>query len=352
MKLVLISDLHFGIHNDSEIFLEHQRNFFEEQLFPYIMDQKIKNIVILGDMFDRRKYTNHQTIHFLKNNFFDALKKMNITVHSIMGNHDVALKSTNSINSPNLLLREYENIIYYSHPHHITFDTLKILMMPWINPENQTELYGVMNKSSAPIMLGHFELKDEELRRDFKFANGVLGKEVSRFERVISGHYHHKFTKGNFTYLGTPYQLDNSDIDSDKGFHILDTETRSLTFIKNHKTLFESIVWDDHLTEKEIDNLDPNFFTKKYIKIKVKKKNKTNLFEKYLTTIENFNPYDISLDETEATLDDKVEIKSTDDTLSVFKKHINAISEFNEKKKQLIYSTIDETYHEAFKYIF
>ena len=116
--------------------------------------------------------------------------------------------------------------------------------------------------------------------------------------------------------------------------------------------MFESIVWDDHLTEKEIDNLDPNFFTKKYIKIKVKKKNKTNLFEKYLTTIENFNPYDISLDETEATLDDKVEIKSTDDTLSVFKKHINAISEFNEKKKQLIYSTIDETYHEAFKYIF
>ena len=44
MKIVLISDLHFGIHNDSEIFLEHQRNFFEEQLFPYIIRDNFPSI--------------------------------------------------------------------------------------------------------------------------------------------------------------------------------------------------------------------------------------------------------------------------------------------------------------------
>ena len=122
MKILLLTDLHFGVKSDSPIFHEYQKLFFDDILFPYLDTHSIDTMIILGDVFDRRKYTNHQTIEHCKKNFFDVLEIRNIQIHNILGNHDVTFKNTNRLNSPNLLLREYKNITHYDIPKDVRFD--------------------------------------------------------------------------------------------------------------------------------------------------------------------------------------------------------------------------------------
>ena len=49
----------------------------------------------------------------------------------------ICYKNTNTINTPDLLLEQYDNIHIYSEVEDIVVDGLKITMLPWINSENQ-----------------------------------------------------------------------------------------------------------------------------------------------------------------------------------------------------------------------
>ena len=46
-----------------------------------------------------------------KENYYDRLRDMGITVYTVVGNHTAYYKNNNSINTIDLLLREYDNII-------------------------------------------------------------------------------------------------------------------------------------------------------------------------------------------------------------------------------------------------
>ena len=58
---------------------------------------------------------------------------------------------------------------------------------------------------------------------------GMDHKLFSKFERVLTGHFHTKSTIDNITYLGTQLELSWADAHDKKHFHILDTATRELT---------------------------------------------------------------------------------------------------------------------------
>ena len=73
MKVAFICDTHFGVRNDSPIFLDNAIKFFEEQFFPYLRENKIKTVIHLGDLFDRRKYINFNTLNTVRDKFFQCL---------------------------------------------------------------------------------------------------------------------------------------------------------------------------------------------------------------------------------------------------------------------------------------
>ena len=60
---------------------------------------------------------------------------------------------------------------------------------------------------------------------------------LQKFDTVFSGHFHHKSDDGHIYYLGSPYEFYWNDCDDRKGFHIFDTETRSLERIINPRTI-------------------------------------------------------------------------------------------------------------------
>jgi len=110
MKIALITDQHFGARNDSIQFHEYYKKFYDEFFFPTLAEHEIDTIIELGDIFDRRKYVNFDTLYRAREYFFDPIVKAGIELHCIVGNHDIYFKNTLKVNAPELLLQDYGNI--------------------------------------------------------------------------------------------------------------------------------------------------------------------------------------------------------------------------------------------------
>ena len=103
MRVAIVTDIHVGARSDSKIMANHFAKFYTDIFFPTLEEQEITRVLMLGDIFDRRKYINFQSLHAARNYLFEPLRDYEVDV--IVGNHDTALKSTNEINSLDALFR-------------------------------------------------------------------------------------------------------------------------------------------------------------------------------------------------------------------------------------------------------
>ena len=88
MKVALVTDTHFGARSDSLAFDAYFAKFYDECFFPYLEEHDIKTICHLGDIFDRRKYINFNTLKSCKRYFFGKAAELGIEIQIIHGNHD------------------------------------------------------------------------------------------------------------------------------------------------------------------------------------------------------------------------------------------------------------------------
>ena len=122
MKLCILGDTHFGMRGDSLEFHKHYEKFYNDVFFPYLIDNKIDTVFQLGDLFDRRKFINFNSLYLARKYFFNKLKENNIKFYTLLGNHDVTYKNTLEVNSSQLLLNEYDNITIFEKFETINFD--------------------------------------------------------------------------------------------------------------------------------------------------------------------------------------------------------------------------------------
>ena len=99
MKMVILGDTHFGMRGDSIIFHKHYEKFYDTVFFPYLKENNIDTVFQMGDLFDRRKFINFNSLFLCRKYFFNKLKENNITFYSILGNHDITYRNTLEINS-------------------------------------------------------------------------------------------------------------------------------------------------------------------------------------------------------------------------------------------------------------
>ena len=97
MKIALITDTHFGGKNDNLSFATFQRRFYEGTFFPILDREGVDTVLHLGDTFDRRKYTNFNTLKLAKEMFFTPIYERDIEFHALLGNHDCYFKTTNDV---------------------------------------------------------------------------------------------------------------------------------------------------------------------------------------------------------------------------------------------------------------
>ena len=213
MKIALINDTHFGARGDSQIFLEYFMKFFETSFFPYIQENKIDTVFHLGDLMDRRKFVNFNTLNTTRKRFLEPLEDMGVKTHIILGNHDTYYKNTNELNSVQELLGDrYENFNIIESPQELWLEDNGFVMIPWINKSNKEESLELLNTTSCPIAAGHFELNGYEVLPGIRHHGGLDDKILKKFEQVWSGHFHQKSSRDNINYLGAQYQITFSDL--------------------------------------------------------------------------------------------------------------------------------------------
>lgn len=335
MKILLITDQHFGARNDNVGFLDFYEDFYSKVVIPYIDKHKITTVIDLGDTFDRRKYVNFFTLERAKKMWFDPLHERGVIVHTLIGNHDTYYKNTNEVNSPELLLGDYENIITYPSPQVLELDYCNIAMLPWICSGNYAESMDFVKSCKADILMGHLELSGFAMYRGYENDHGMDASIFNRFDTVYTGHYHHKSSNGNITYLGNPYELTWSDYNDPRGFHVLDTKSRGLEFIQNPYRMFYKVIYDDR-QEVEIDAEKFAHLNGKYLKVVVREKNNPYNFDLFIEAIYKNNPAQLTIveDIDLTSYEDDDTINEAEDTVTILSKYIEGM-EINADKSKL-----------------
>lgn len=336
MLVCILGDTHFGARGDNPYFHNHFKKFYTEFFFPYLKENNINTVIQLGDVFDRRKYVNFNTLQQSKEYFFDPLNE-GFNSYLLVGNHDTYFRNTNDVNSLNLLLEGYSNITAILESQTINLDGVDIHLVPWINVGNETESIRAMEDTNAQIVCGHFEIDGFEMHRGAVHEGGLKPSVFEKFDMVLSGHFHTRSTRRNITYVGTPYEMTWSDWDDPKGFHILDTNTRELKFIPSPYQMFHK-VWYDDLNKSLTDTVVADFSQYKETIVKVIIKNKTNpyWFDLYIEKLEKAGAIDIQVVEDHLNLnleDDADIVNEAEDTLTILNKYVEQLELKADKQK-------------------
>lgn len=350
MKIALVTDTHWGVRNDNLSFLDYFDKFYSNIFFPTLDERGIDTVLHLGDIVDRRKYISYVTLRRLKEGFIEPCRSRNIDLHVIVGNHDVPYKNTNEINAMQELF-DATNVKYYSEVAEVLFDDVPHAIVPWINNANYADTIDFMKNTEAQVVFGHFEIAGCLMDRGNMNEHGMKISDFKRFDRVMSGHFHHKSTTQNIDYLGCPYELTWSDYQDPKGFHIYDTETRELEFIQNPYTMFNKVFYNDEgKTLEKILDVDFSPFENTYVKVVRHSAGNPYWFDKFMDKLVKANPINIQVVEDHLNLDiedDDDIINEAEDTLTILSKYIDTMPDTVPKKKldSLMKSLYTEALH-------
>ena len=342
MKVAIITDQHFGARKNSKLFHDYFLKFYNDVFFPTIEKEGIKTVVDMGDTFDNRTGVNFGALSWAKNNYYDRLQEMGVTVHTIVGNHTAFYKNTNEVNAVDLLLREYENVKVYAEPTEVLLDELKVLFVPWINQENEENTSKLIQKTSCVCAMGHLELNGFRAHKGHIMENGMESKLFEKFSLVFSGHYHTRSNNGKIYYLGNPYEMFWNDVNDTRGFTIFDTKTLEFTSVNNPYRMFYNIYYED----TNYQTFDSREYEGKIVKIIVRKKSDTKKFEKFVDKLYDSNVHELKIVENfQIQESEDFEAFESEDTLSILNRYIEEAE--IDLDKSVLQKIIHEVYQEA-----
>jgi len=209
MKCLITNDVHLGIARNDDIWLEQS-----VKLFQCIIDEchrrNVYTLCILGDFFHDRKNLYMKTLDTAIR-IADMLKKEGIYTIYVIGNHDVFHKTENTI-SPLSMFNEYDNIRIIKEPTMLE----GVGFASWGNVLDDNTL-------NSKYLFGHFEINGFPVTNKMIFDKSQYNaSDFSKYDSVITGHFHIPSNRQNITYLGSPYHLNFNDVDSLRGFYFFD----------------------------------------------------------------------------------------------------------------------------------
>jgi hypothetical protein len=342
MKVAIITDQHFGARKNSKLFHDYFLKFYNDIFFPTLEKEGITTVIDMGDTFDSRKGIDFSALSWAKNNYYDRLQSMGVTVHTIVGNHTAYYKNTNEVNAVDLLLREYDNVTVYSEPTEVKLGRLKVLFIPWINQGNEQKTLRLIEDTSCKCAMGHLELHGFRVNKHVVMDHGLDSKVFDKFKLVFSGHYHTRSNNGTVFYLGNPYELYWNDVNDTRGFHIFDTETLEKTPIDNPYQMFRSIYYED----TNYQTFDTREYENKIVKIVVRKNTDSKKLEKFVDKLYTANVAELKVIENfDIQESEEFEAFESEDTLSILNRYVEE-SELG-VEKSIVQKMIQEIYQEA-----
>jgi len=291
-KICCISDIHIGVHQNN-IFWHTTTLEWSCWLRDRLREQGIKDIIICGDLFHYRDEISVNTLH-VANNVLKNLKEFNIIM--LVGNHDAYYKDRSDVNSLSIL-DGWSNITVISQPSRINIFNKELGIVPW----------GVELKHipECDILFGHFEIETFKMNAHKICDHGIKTSELlKKATLIISGHFHlreeRKYDNKTILYLGNPFQMDFGDVDSTKGFYILDIPNTRYTFFENnfsptHKKVYLSQVTDSN--NKLFENVE-NDVKNNLTRLVVDKNISNDEIDIILSKLNMYKPLNLTVDYT------------------------------------------------------
>lgn len=330
--VIIIGDLHIGARNNSALFLDYMKSYFYNELFPLIKKYNIKHVIQLGDTLDKRKNIDFITSAFLIKEWFSWFDDNNVTLYSLIGNHDTYYKNTNSVSGIKQYENLFKNIKIITEPETIKIGSTNFIIVPWVCPENKDSikeyLENIIPKKNGEynIVCGHFELAGFAIHRNFLSKTGTLeNDEFNKFDHVFSGHYHSPSKNGIIQYVGTPYWLTWNDYGDKKKIILMDADNPLDTMqnIYTEHSLFHKIVYQSGMST------DINIPSGSYVKLIVNEPDElldvfvNNITEKY--NLSQCQIIDVS--EVDTVNNDELDNIELDDPFKIMMNSISGIKD-------------------------
>lgn len=259
MKFLLSSDLHIkkGIYVD--IGLEYL-----DYIQDYCLSNDIKNIIFLGDIFEKSSKIYNEAFVPVFNKFYEMQK---LIFAFILGNHDIY--SSNRENSIIEVFSPFGSVykdfhgIFPNDGNGIDSQSFDFGFLPYTKSEQD------LPTQKIKYLFTHLAIAD------FKFDNNFHVNEriafprdlFSNYKLVFSGHFHRHQVRDNIIYVGSPYQLSFEESGVEKGFIVFDSDDGEWEFIKyNAAPEYIKLNIEDITKINEID------FSNKFVKVKITKK--------------------------------------------------------------------------------
>jgi|TARA_B110000977_G_C10904699_1_gene426756 hypothetical protein len=211
-------------------------------------------------------------------------------------------------------------------PKVLNYDGCDVAVVPWINNENYAEYTDFIKNCKASIIGAHLELVGFDMMKGMPNTHGMGTELFDRFELVMSGHFHTKSNQGNIHYLGSQMEFTWSDAHDNKFFHVLDTETRELTPVRNPITIFQKVVYDDRKTVYNDYNVET--LRDKFVKVVVVNKSEPYLFDRFIDRIQGVDTHELKIAETfDEFMGENVDDSdiSIEDTTTLLDSYVDAV---------------------------
>ena len=234
MKVFITSDWHFGVYlNNLDKWLDMMEDYFYNDFIPYLKKNSKDGDILVqcGDLYDNRTSIPIITSYKVEKILTEISKIL--PVHIIVGNHDLYNKGSNDVNSVRLF-NHIENIYTYTDTTSIEVGGKKLILMPWV--EKRVDQIKEIKENPGDYLFCHSDLNGCMMHLNsvaHRNADKIDVVEFSGYSHVFSGHIHIRQSNENFTFVGSPYQMDRNDTNDQKGITILNLETDKIEFSPN-----------------------------------------------------------------------------------------------------------------------
>lgn len=272
-----------------------------------ILDDIFKNecehFVILGDLFDKSHGPSSLSSYLFRNLI---QKYHNKKFYLIVGNHDIYIKNKIIPNSIETALSNLNNVIIIDKP----FELDEFLLVPWICKENKDEIFEAIETTDKRYIAGHFEINGFIMSGNMKCSNGLSKKLFSKFDKVVSGHFHIRNECENILYCGSLVQETWNDFNNEKGYYIFDNG--KCCFNPIYKEFYKHLIIDDEYYDFEIDQ-----YKNCHLKIFHKKQLTKKQFEKIELLKNDLKSY-IVFDESVVLVENEIDQQDFDKLVDQF----------------------------------
>lgn len=284
-KVCCIADLHIGVHQNSTTW-HNTALQWAEWLAGELAKQDIHDIFILGDVYHYRDEIAVNTMHVV-NEIFSLWRNFNITI--LVGNHDAFYKDNSSVNSLSIIDGK-NKIRVIDKPQTFTLYGKTLTFLPWGASLSEV--------TKSDILFGHMEVEGFKMNSYKLCEHGMNTRSLfDKAKLIMTGHFHQReervYDNGAIIYVGNPYEMDYGDINTSKGYYILDINTLEYQFYENNiSPKHTKITITDLQKSKNADSI----FANNIVRIVVDGKHTTENIDSAIKQASNLNPLSLTVD--------------------------------------------------------